>query len=175
VASCGDCRGCLWAAGGFKLLTKGGTVRPVVNCAADLRHQVGASPRPAHLLGLARAAIEKEICRSLGDCSPDAQAATVSSGVVDKPGALDREIVVDFMTRMRQLALCNTFWASPSYSVPVAHQPPYASPPPPCTRLETGGVEPPRRQSAGEVNEQYPGAMDCKPVVKDWTFPDYGR
>jgi anaerobic selenocysteine-containing dehydrogenase len=52
VGSRGDFDSYIWPADGFKPLTEAGAKRPVVNCAADLQHQVGASPRPAHLLRL---------------------------------------------------------------------------------------------------------------------------
>jgi hypothetical protein len=115
VGSRRDCVGCLWAAGGFEPLTKAGTERPVVSCAADLQHQVGASPRPAHLLGLVHPAIDQEIRRTLRHCSPDAHASTMSCGVVDKPGALAAKIVVDFMKRMAQFSGCCTSGSMTSF------------------------------------------------------------
>jgi hypothetical protein len=102
VGSRGDCDSCIWTADGFESLTEAGTKRPVVNCAADLQHQVGASLRPAHLLRLAHPAIDQEIRRTLRHRSPD----TVSSGVVDQPGALATEIFVDLVERMPQFSGC---------------------------------------------------------------------
>ena len=48
MGSSGDFDGYIWPADGFEQLTEAGTKRPVVNWAADLQHQVGASPIPAH-------------------------------------------------------------------------------------------------------------------------------
>src|ERR1700733_14169100 len=87
----------IWPADGFEPLTEAGTKRPVVNCASDLQHQVGASPGPAHLLRLVHPTIDQEIRRAFGDRSPDAHACAVSSGVIDKPGALATEIFVDLV------------------------------------------------------------------------------
>jgi hypothetical protein len=77
VGSRGDCDSCIWAADGFEPLTEAGTKRPVVNCAADLQHQVGAPPRPAHLLRLVHPAIDQEIRRALRHRSPDAHAGAL--------------------------------------------------------------------------------------------------
>jgi hypothetical protein len=82
VGSRGDCDSCIWTADGFESLIEAGTKRPVVNCAADLQHQVSASPRPAHPLGLVHPAIDQEIRRALCDRSPD----PVSSGIVLQAG-----------------------------------------------------------------------------------------
>jgi hypothetical protein len=62
---------------GFEPLTEAGTKRFIVNCAADLQHQVGASPRPAHLLRLIHPTIDQEIRRALRHCCPDAHAGAV--------------------------------------------------------------------------------------------------
>ncbi|HTW70573.1 MAG TPA: hypothetical protein VME47_11845, partial [Acetobacteraceae bacterium] len=92
VGSRGDCDSCIWTADGFEPLTEAGTKCPVVNCATDLQHQIGTSPGPTHLLRLVHSAIDQEIRRTLRHRSPDAHAGAVSSGVVDKPGALAAEI-----------------------------------------------------------------------------------
>jgi len=94
----GDCDICIWTADGFEPLTEAGTKRPVVNCAADLQHQVSASPRPAHLLRVVHPA--QEIRRDLRQRSADPHAGAISSGVVDKPGALAVEIFVDLVKSM---------------------------------------------------------------------------
>ena len=104
VGSRGNCGNCIWTADRSKPLTEAGTKRPVVNCAADLQHQVSASPRPAHLLRLVHPAIDQEIRRALSHRSPDAHAGAVSSGVVDQPGALATEISVDLVKRMPQFS-----------------------------------------------------------------------
>ena len=100
MGSRGDCDSCIWTADGFEPLTEAGTERPVVNCAADLQHQVGASPRPAHLLRFVHPAIDQEIRRALRHRSPDAHAGAVSSG------ALATEIFVDLVKRMPQFSGC---------------------------------------------------------------------
>src|ERR1700761_5570280 len=107
VGSCSDCDSCTLTADGFEPLTEAGTKRPVVNCAADLQHQVGASPRPTHLLRLVHPTIDQEIRRAFRHCCPDAHAGAVSSGVVDKPGALAAEIFVDLVKRMPQFSGCH--------------------------------------------------------------------
>jgi hypothetical protein len=104
----GDCDSCIWTADGFEPLAETETKRPVVNCAADLQHKVGASPRPAHLLGLFHPAIDQEIRRALRHRGPDAQASAVSSGIVDQPGALATEILVDLVKRMPRFSGCHT-------------------------------------------------------------------
>ena len=52
VRSRGVCDSSIWTADGFELLSIAGTKCPVVNCAADLQHQIGTSLRPAHWYGL---------------------------------------------------------------------------------------------------------------------------
>src|ERR1700728_2191110 len=91
VGSRGDCDSRTETAGGFEPLTEARTKRPVVNRAADLQHQVGASARPAHLLRLVHSAIDEEIRRALRNRGSDAHTGAVSSGVVDQPGALATE------------------------------------------------------------------------------------
>jgi hypothetical protein len=108
VGSRGDCDSCIWTADEFEPLAEAETKRPVVNCAADLQHQVGASPRPAHLLRLVHPAIDQEIRRALRRRSPDARAGAVSSGIVGQPGALATEILVDVVKRMPQFSGCHT-------------------------------------------------------------------
>src|ERR1700728_1676001 len=108
VGSRGEFDSYIGPADGFEPLTEAGTKRPVVNCAADLQHQVGASPRPAHLLRLVHPAIDQEIRRALRHRSPDAHASAVSRGIVDQPGALATEILVDLVKRMPQFSGCHT-------------------------------------------------------------------
>ena len=102
VGSRSDCDSCIWTADGFEPLAEAETKRPVVNCAADLQHQVGASPRPAYLLRLVHPAIDQEIRCALRHRSPDAHASAVSSGIVDQLGALATEILVDLVKRILQ-------------------------------------------------------------------------
>ena len=114
VGSRADFDSYIWPAGGFEPLTEAGTKRPVVNCATDLQHQVGAAPRPPHLLRLVHPTIDQEIRRALRHCCPDAHAGAVSSGVVDKPGALAAEIFVDLVKRMPQSSGCHCHAAANS-------------------------------------------------------------
>ena len=107
MGSRGDFDSYIWPSDGVEPLTEAGTKRPVVNCAADLQHQVGASPRPAHLLRLVHPAIDQEIRRAFRHRSPNAHAGAVSSGVVDKPGALATEIFVDLVKRIPQFSGCH--------------------------------------------------------------------
>ena len=119
----GDFDSYIWPADGFEPLTQAGTKRPVINCAADLQHQVGASPRPAHLLRLVHPAIDQEIRRAFRHCSPDTHAGAVSSGVVDQPGALAAEIFVDLVKRMPQFSGCHASGSMTVLTLVEMHEP----------------------------------------------------
>ena len=73
----------------LELLPKAGAERAIVDGTADLQQQVGAAPRPAHLLRLVHPAVHQEVGRALGDRGADPQARAVPLGVVDQPGALE--------------------------------------------------------------------------------------
>ena len=104
-------------------MTEAGTKRPVVNCAADLQHQVGGSPRPAHLLRLVHPTIDQEIRRAFRHRSPDTHAGAVSSGVVDQPGALAAEIFVDLVKRMPQFSGCHASGSMTALTLVETHEP----------------------------------------------------
>ncbi|HME22055.1 MAG TPA: hypothetical protein VKI44_12075, partial [Acetobacteraceae bacterium] len=78
----------------LKQLAEPRTERSVEDCAANPEQEIGTSSGPSHLLQLVHAPIDEKICSALGDRSSDAQAGTVSLGVVDEPTALASEIVV---------------------------------------------------------------------------------
>jgi hypothetical protein len=71
VGSRGNCDSWVWTAAGFEPLTEARTKCSIVNCAADLQQQVGASPRPPQLLRLVHPAIDHEIRRALRHRSPE--------------------------------------------------------------------------------------------------------
>jgi hypothetical protein len=85
-------------------VAESGTERTVVNRAADLKEQVGPSPRPSHLLRLVHSPVDQEIRGPFGNRCPDTQARTVAFGVIHEPSSLAGEIVVDFVQCVPQLA-----------------------------------------------------------------------
>src|SRR5260370_39032953 len=76
----------------------------VVDRTSDLQQQVGPASRPSHLLGLVHTTIDQEVRCAFGNRSPDAQAGTISFGVIDEPADLVAEIIVDLVQRAPQLA-----------------------------------------------------------------------
>src|SRR3954462_13781943 len=68
-----------------KPLPEGRTEGAVVDSAADLQQKIGTPSGPAHLLRLVHPAVHQEVGRPLGDGGPDAQAGTVTLGIVDRP------------------------------------------------------------------------------------------
>jgi hypothetical protein len=77
---------------------------PVVDRAPDLQQQVVASARPAHLQRLVHPPIDQEVRRPLRHQRANLQPCTISFSVIDQPGALATQIVVDLMQRMPQLS-----------------------------------------------------------------------
>jgi hypothetical protein len=102
IAAQGDCpdiggsccldNGRVCIADPVKSAAKSGTKRTVVNCAADLEQQIGAAPRPSHLLGLVHAPVDQEIRCAFGDRRTDPLTGSESLGVVDQPCRLAFEI-----------------------------------------------------------------------------------
>src|SRR5882757_2170270 len=97
----------------------------VVDRTSDLQQQVGPASRPSHLLGLVHTTIDQEVRCAFRNRSPDAQAGTISFGVIDEPAALVAEIIVDLVQRARHslrdgtpvvrwprspLKTCRTLW-----------------------------------------------------------------
>src|SRR5271165_3983518 len=76
----------------------------VVDCTPNLQQQVGASSRPSHLLRLVHPPVDQEVGRAFSHRRSDAQACTVSFGIIDEPSALATEIVIDLVQRVPQLA-----------------------------------------------------------------------
>jgi hypothetical protein len=62
--------------------TIAGTERAVVDGAADLQQEIGAAPRPAHLLRFIHPAVHQKIGRSFGDRGANPQAGTVALGII---------------------------------------------------------------------------------------------
>ncbi len=77
--------------------------RSIVDRAANLKQEIGASSGPAHLLRLAHSPIDEKVCGSFCNRSSDTQTGTVSLGVVDEPTTLTSEITVDVKQCMPQL------------------------------------------------------------------------
>ncbi len=77
--------------------------RSIVDRAANLKQEIGASSGPAHLLRLAHSPIDEKVCGSFCNRSSDTQTGTVSLGIVDEPTTLTSEITVDVKQCMPQL------------------------------------------------------------------------
>src|SRR5208283_5349065 len=96
-----------WRRGGrdrLKQVAESRAERAVVDRTPDLQQQVGASSRPSHLLRLVHPPVDQKVGRAFSQRSSDAQACTVSFGIIDEPSALATEIVIDLVQRMPQLA-----------------------------------------------------------------------
>ena len=85
-------------------MTEPGTEGSVVDRTANLEQEIGASSGPSHLLRLVHSSIDQEVRRPFGDRRADAQAGTISLGVIDQLAALPVQVAVDFMQRPPQLA-----------------------------------------------------------------------
>src|SRR5208283_120481 len=96
-----------WRRGGrdrLKQVAESRAERAVVDRTPDLQQQVGASSRPSHLLRLVHPPVDQKVGRAFSQRSSDAQACTVSFGIIDEPSALATEIVIDLVQRVLQLA-----------------------------------------------------------------------
>ena len=106
----GHCQLRALGGGRLKEVAESRAERAVVDRAADLQQQVCTSARPSHLLRFVHPPIDQEVRRAFGNRCSDTQAGTISFGVIDEPGALAAEIVVDLMQCAPQLAR----WHAPS-------------------------------------------------------------
>src|SRR3954467_638270 len=79
---------------GEEALPEAGAERAVVDGAADLEQPIGATPRPAHLLGFAQGTFGGEVGRPLGHPRANPQPGPVPFAVVDQPVALPDEVAV---------------------------------------------------------------------------------
>ena len=80
--------------GSVKFLSVLGIERSIIDRAANLKQQVGATPGPSHLLTFVHSAVHQEIGRPFGDRCPNTQARAVAFGVIHQPGALAGQILV---------------------------------------------------------------------------------
>jgi hypothetical protein len=71
-----------------KSMPKPRTECAVIDCATDLKQQIGAPSRPSHLLRFVHAPVDQEVRCALGDRRSDAQTGPVPFGVVDQPCGL---------------------------------------------------------------------------------------
>ena len=97
-----DWRG--WIVGGLEFLSEAGTERAVVDGTANLQEEIGAAPRPAHLLRFVHPPVDQEIGRPFGDRGANPQAGTVALGVIDRPVALAGQIAVQRLQGGPQLS-----------------------------------------------------------------------
>src|SRR5271166_5781453 len=96
-----------WRRGGrdrLKQVAEARAERAVVDRTPNLQQQVGASSRPSHLLRLVHPPVDQEVSSTFSHRRSDAQACTVSFGIIDEPSALATEIVIDLVQRVLQLA-----------------------------------------------------------------------
>ncbi len=90
--------------GGVEALPEAAAERADVDGAADLEQQVGAAPRPAHLLRFVHPAVHQEVGRALGQRGADPQPGPVPLAVVDQPVALPEAVAVQRLQRGPRLA-----------------------------------------------------------------------
>jgi hypothetical protein len=57
----------VWIVGWLELLCKTGAESVIIDGATNLKQQIGAASRPAHLLGFIHLAVHQEIGRSFGE------------------------------------------------------------------------------------------------------------
>src|SRR5271165_5133681 len=96
-----------WRRGGrdrLKQVTESRAERAVVDRTRNLQQQVGASSRPSHLPRFVHPPIDQEVGHTFSHRRSDAQACTVSFGIIDEPSALATEIVIGLVQRAPQLA-----------------------------------------------------------------------
>lgn len=79
---------------GLESLSEAGAKRAIVDRAANLQQEIGASSRPANLLGFVHSAVHQEVGCPFGNRRTDAQSGAVPLGVVDQPVALAGEITI---------------------------------------------------------------------------------
>src|ERR1700761_8193851 len=87
-----DWRG--WIVGELEFLSEARTECAVVDGTANLQQEIGAAPRPAHLLRFVHPAVHQEIGCSFGDRGANPQAGAVALSIIDRPIALAGQIAV---------------------------------------------------------------------------------
>src|SRR5271166_5847358 len=141
-----------WQRGGrdrLKQVAESRAERAVVDRTPNLQQQVGASSRPSHLLRLVHPPVDQEVGGAFSHRRSDAQACTVSFGIIDEPSALATEIVIDLAQRMPQLAEWHTRSAMTALALEDMHDladalectsgiPGLAVPDPPVQSLDLG-------------------------------------
>ena len=105
-----------------------GTERAFVDSAPNLKQEIGAISRPAHLLGFVHPTVRQEIGGSFGDRGSNSQSGTMPFGVIDQPVALAGKQLLRFgksqtqsgdVRRSSGPSISKTSVASPSPSAPV--------------------------------------------------------
>src|SRR5271166_4758545 len=141
-----------WRRGGrdrLKQVAETRSKRTVVDRTPNLQQQVGAPSRPSHLLRLVHPPVDQEVSGALSHRRSDAQACTVSFGIIDEPSALATEIVIDLAQRVPQLAGWHTRSAMTALALEDMHDladalectsgiPGLAVPDPPVQSLDLG-------------------------------------
>ena len=94
LGSGGDRHWRVWIVGWLEPLSETGAERAIVDGATNLKQQIGAASRPAHLLGFIHSAVHQEIGRPFGERGANAQARAMALGVIHQPGALAGEITI---------------------------------------------------------------------------------
>ena len=74
-----------------------GTERAIVDSATNLKQEIRAISRPAHLLEFVHPTVHQEIGRSFGDRGAYSQAGTMPFRVIDQPVTLAGQITVQSM------------------------------------------------------------------------------
>jgi hypothetical protein len=83
-----------WIVDRLELLSAIRTEGAIIDGATNLKQQIGAASRPAHLLGFIHSAVHQEVGRPVGERSADAQARAMAFGVIHEPGALAGQITI---------------------------------------------------------------------------------
>ena len=66
----------------MEFLSETGAERAVVEGAAKLEQEIGAAPRPAHLLRFIHPTVDQEIGGPFGDGGSDPQSRSMSGGII---------------------------------------------------------------------------------------------
>src|SRR3954453_8519 len=86
----------------FEELSEGGAELAVEGGAPDLEQEIGAAAGPSHLLRFVHAAVDQEVGGAFRDRRAGPQTGPMAFGLVDQPGALAGQIMVDLAQRRPQ-------------------------------------------------------------------------
>jgi hypothetical protein len=84
-------------------LSKVGTESAIIDSATNLKQQIGATPRPSHLLRFVHPTVHQEIGRPFGDRGANSLSGPMPLGVVDEPVALAGQVTIQRVQRGPQL------------------------------------------------------------------------